>query len=144
MVAGPRIGFSVPTNIGRGSFISSGTSLDLVLLCMTIAETNTIIRMATVIFVIELFMIVPVSKDSEYALFVFKVHTNHLLLEQSIVAIIYDESGTYFGIGKRFFPGRFYVKFVKSRVKYLYVFGWGESHPHPDNNNRDEAATQSH
>jgi hypothetical protein len=103
----------VPTNIGLGRFISSGTSLDLVLLCKQMAETNTIIRMAMVIFVIELFMIVPLSKDSEYALFVFKVHTTHLILEQSIVAIIYDDSRPYFDIDKKLFPTDFVVKFGK-------------------------------
>ena len=59
-----------------------------------------------VIFVIKLFMIVPLSKDSGCALFVFKVHITHLPLEQSIVAIMYDESRAYFGIFKiAFFTG---------------------------------------
>jgi len=90
----------VPTNIGLGSFIASGTSLDLVLLCKQMAETDTImiIRMAMVIFVIELFMIVPLSKDSEYTLFVFKAHRTHSILEQSIVAIMYDGSRVSFGM----------------------------------------------
>jgi len=64
------------------------------------AETNMIIKMTMVIFVIGLFMSVPLSKDSEYALFVFKVHRTHSISEQSIVAIMYDDGRGDFGIYK--------------------------------------------
>lgn len=72
-----------------------------------------------VIFVIKLFMIVPLSKDSEYALFVFKVHTTHLLSGQSIVAIMYDDSRLYFGICKIVLLVDIFVELVnkKGRVE---------------------------
>jgi hypothetical protein len=92
------MGFSVPTNIARGSFISSGDSLGLLLLRMAIAMTNITAKKATVIFVIGLFMIVPLCKGSGYPLFVFKVYRTHLISEQSIVAIMYDDGRAYFDI----------------------------------------------
>jgi hypothetical protein len=66
--------------------------------------TNITAEVIMVIFVIRLFMIVPLRNDSNHALFsrLFSrlLKLTHLVSGQSIAAVMYDDCRAYFGIYK--------------------------------------------
>jgi hypothetical protein len=107
-------------NTARGSIIFSGDSLDFPLLHMPIAMTNITAKKTTVIFVVGLFMIVPLLIDRDYALlFSRRMKLICIISEQSIAAIIYDGDRLYFGIRKIVLTADFPVEFQNKKKAEL-------------------------